>query len=132
MIKKSLLTIFLLLLNFNLIDFANWAVRELWNSEIKNALIWISDTEVIWEFSKDDNWLIQLSQIFVWIKDSLTWILLLIAVATFLFIWIRLASARWNPEEFKKAMTHFVYAIIWIFIISFGWAAVTLVAWLNF
>jgi hypothetical protein len=39
--------------------------------------------------------------------------------------------ARGNPEEFKKALIHFVYAVVWIFIVSVAWAVVKLVAWLN-
>jgi hypothetical protein len=37
---------------------------------------------------------------------------MLIALGVFLFIGIRLAVARGNPEEFKKALIHFVYAVV--------------------
>jgi hypothetical protein len=58
-------------------------------------------------------------------------LLMLIALGVFLFIGIRLSVARWNPEEFKKAMMQFVYAVVWIFIVFVAWAAVKLVAGLN-
>jgi len=39
--------------------------------------------------------------------------------------------ARGNPEEFKKALMSFMYAVIGIFIVAFSWAAVRLIAGLN-
>jgi hypothetical protein len=58
-------------------------------------------------------------------------LLLLVAIWVFLFIWIRIATARWNPDEFKKSITQLIYAIIWIFIVGLAWGLVTLVSWLN-
>jgi hypothetical protein len=40
--------------------------------------------------------------------------------------------ARWNPEEFKKALMSFVYAVIGIFIVAVSRAVVKLVSSLNF
>lgn len=105
-----------------------WNTRKLGSNTIKDGLVWISKNSVL---PDDDDWLSLLQSIFIWVKDSLTWLLLLIAVWAFLFIWIRLGLARWNPEEFKKGIMQLVYAIVWIFVVSLAWAAVTLVSWLN-
>jgi len=43
----------------------------------------------------------------------------------------KLITARGNPEEFKKALNTFIYAVVGIFIVSFAFAAVRLVAGLN-
>lgn len=99
-----------------------------WDDTIKDSLLNISENDMIWS---NDNWFNMLNSIFIWLKDSLTWLLILIAVWAFLYIWIKIAISKWNPEEFKKAILHFVYAIVWIFLISIAWALVTLVTWLN-
>jgi hypothetical protein len=39
--------------------------------------------------------------------------------------------ARGNPEEFKKALSSFVYAAIGIFVVAAAWAIVKLVAGIN-
>jgi len=36
----------------------------------------------------------------------------LLAIGMFLFIGGRLVVARWNPEEFKKALQSFIYAAV--------------------
>lgn len=128
MFKKLLLFIFIFTSNAYFVIATHAATREVWNSTIKNVLLWVSENDVI---ASDDNGLTVLDSILYWVKDSLTWLLLLVAVWVFLFIWIRLVMARWNPEEFKKSITQLIYAIVWIFIVSLAWAAVTLVAWLN-
>ena len=103
--------------------------RWVWNSEIKNSLLNISKNNVI--NNSSDNWLTSMQSILIWIKNTLTGFLLIIAVGVFLYIWIRIVLARWNPEEFKKAWMHLIYAVIWIFIVSMAWAAVTLVSGLS-
>lgn len=125
---KKMFLFFLLLWSLFFVFEANAATREVWNSTIKNVLLWISENDVL---PANDSGLWMLDTIFVWVKDSLTWLILLIAVWVFLFIWIRLAMAMWNPDAFKKAITQLIYAIVWIFIVGFAWAAVTLISWLN-
>lgn len=122
---KLLIWFFIFLFSFSL------SFAELWDSSIKDSLIWISDSNVTWDYVEDDNWFFQLSLLLWWIKNWLTNIIILIAVWVFLFIGARLAIARWNPEEFKKAMMQMVYAIVWIFIVSIAWALVALVAGIN-
>lgn len=100
-----------------------------WDESVMNALLWITSENII--KADDEWWLTVLGKIAVWIKDTLTSLVILIAVWAFLFIWIRLTLARWDPEEFKKGMMQLVYAIIWIFLISIAWATVVLVSGLN-
>ena len=52
-------------------------------------------------------------------------------ISVFIFIGARLFFARWNPEEFKKAMMHFVYASVGIFITFMAWGLVKLVSTLS-
>ena len=128
MFKKILVFISIFITNAYFIAITHAATREVWNGTIKNVLLWITENDI---WPGDDNWLYALDSIFVWIKDSLTWLIVLTAVWAFLFIWIRVAMARWNPEEFKKSIIQLVYVIVWIFVVSLAWAAVTLVSWLN-
>ena len=130
MFRRFLLSIvFFLVIWFTWISSFNTAIA--WDVDIKTALIENTNTDIVWTSVKNDNWLSMLANIFVWVKDSLTSLIVIVAVAAFLFIWARLALARWNPEEFKKGMMQLVYAIVWIFIVSVAWAAVYLVSWLQ-
>jgi hypothetical protein len=100
-------------------------------SLMKSLLSYNEDTSIIKVDTKDKGGLTILSSISVWIKNSISSLVMLISVWALLYVWIRLGMARWNPEEFKKAFTQLVYIIVGIFIISIAWAAVTLVAGLN-
>lgn len=124
---------FLVIISFSLVLFSFVDAREVWEPSIKNWLIWISEDNIItWTWNlKEEDWITVISWIVKWIKDTLTWFLVLVAVWAFLYIGIKLSVARWNPEEFKKAWMHLIYAIIWVFVISAAWAVVKLVAWIN-
>ena len=129
MFKKSLLILLLFTLSFFIsLAFAAPTV-SVWDSTIKDSLIDVSDENIL--DNNDDNGLSLLWWIFTWLKDSLQNLTMLLAVWAFLFIWIRLWMARWNPEEFKKGLMHLVYAIIWIFIITAAWAIVKLFTWFS-
>ena len=67
-----------------------------------------------------------------YVKKSIFGLLALIAIWVFIFIWARLVMARWNPEEFKKALMQFIYAIVWLALVAIAWAAVKLISSLNF
>jgi len=67
-----------------------------------------------------------------YIKESIFGLLAFITIAVFIFIGARLVMARWNPEEFKKAIMQFIYAIVWLAIVAISWAAVKLIWSLNF
>jgi len=128
MLKKIILIITLSLVNILLIDLS---FAEVWNNTIKDALIDTSENNVIWWTVDDGDWITMLAWIFNWLKTSMQSLILIVSIAVFLYIWTKLAFARWNAEEFKKAMIHFVYAIIWIFIVAIAWATVKMVAWIN-
>jgi len=72
-----------------------------------------------------------LDNLFAYVRNSLFSLLMLIAIAVFVYIGFKLITARGNPEEFKKALNTFIYAVVGIFIVSFAFAAVRLVAGLN-
>ncbi len=74
------------------------------------------------------SWDIWLASIFKWFRWELTTIVFIIAVAVFVFIGIRMATARGNPEEFKKAWVHFVYAVIGIFVVFLAYYLVKLIS----
>ncbi len=79
--------------------------------------------------SEDGTWL--LDYVFASLRDIIFGLLMFIAIAVFLYIGARLVIARWNAEEFSKALKSFIYAAIGIFVIVFAWAAVRLVSWIT-
>jgi len=104
--------------------------KKLWNDGIKKTLLWLSWDDTIVLINEEDGfWL--LVRILKWFKDELFSLISLLAVAVFIFIGARLLMSKWNPEEFKKAMMHFVYATIWIFIIFMSWWLVKIVSTLS-
>ncbi len=78
-----------------------------------------------------DSGLDSLSSFFAWFKSEIIAVVSVVSIAIFIYIWIKFATAKWNPEEFKKAWLHFVYAIIWIFLVFMSLWIVTLVSNLN-
>lgn len=84
------------------------------------------DVLVKWDNAED-----QVDNFLFWVRDSIDTLLPITAIGVFLFVGIRLGLARWNPEEFKKSWMQFIYAIVGIFVVSFAWAAVKLVAGIN-
>lgn len=99
---------------------------------IKEWMLWTTEdwADNISDISRDDG-LSMLSKIFRWAKDEIMSMVWILAVWVFIFIWIRIIMARWNPEEFKKSILHFVYAIIWVFFIFMAWWLVKLVSTLS-
>jgi len=75
-----------------------------------------------------DNWEELLFSVFSYIRNWIFWLLALISIWALIFVGARLLMARWNPEEFKKALTHFIYIIIWIVLVALSWAIVTMVS----
>ena len=113
-----------------------WNNYVFWNNtdgsiNIKDKLINSTDSNFAWWKLNDDNWLLSLWALFAWLKTELMAIVSVVAIAIFIYIGIKMATARWNPEEFKKAWLHFVYAIIWIFVVFMAYWAVTLISNLN-
>ena len=98
--------------------------------DIENSIIPENDTSII--INQDETGKELLFSIFEYIKDSIFWLLALISITVFIFIWAKLVMAKWNPEDFKKALMHFIYAIVWLVVIALSWAVVKLVSSLNF
>lgn len=99
------------------------------NSMLPNSTDWKWVTQNLLD---DWDWEDQADQISSWVVESIEWLLPLVAIGVFLFVGIKLAIAKWNPEEFKKAWMQFVYAIVGIFAVSFAWVTVKLVSGLSF
>jgi hypothetical protein len=60
----------------------------------------IPDQWIIINLNHDWKWLI--FSLFEYIRDSIFWLLMVIAISVFIWIWAKLLMARWNPEELKK------------------------------
>lgn len=63
-----------------------------------------------------------------YIKEVIVGLVPLIAIGTFLFIGARLFIAKWNPEEFKKALMHLVYVVIGLFFVVAAWAIISIIS----
>lgn len=74
---------------------------------------------------------VYLDAVLLYVKDTIFMFMAVIAIGVFLFIWGKLVMARWNPEEFKKALQSFIYAAVGIFVVAFAWAIVKLVVGLD-
>lgn len=77
-------------------------------------------------------WTGALTEVLVYAKDFLFSILAIVSIAVFIYFWFKLVTARWNEEEFKKALMWFLYAIIWLAIIPLAWWVVKIVSTLKF
>ena len=66
------------------------------------------------------------------IKNIILSVLAINVVWVFIYLCYKLVAAEWKPDEFKKAMLGFVYAIIWLAIIPLAWALVKLISSLQF
>lgn len=99
-----------------------------WNS-IKESLLKTTESN-IWNIKWDTTSGI-LSPLFVWFKTEIFSLIMVLAIAVFIFIGIKFSTAKWNPEEFKKAWLQLIYSIIWIFFIFMAWWLVRVVSSLN-
>jgi len=68
----------------------------------------------------------------LYVKDTIFNLMALIAISVFLYLWYKLIVARWNEEDFKKALLSFVYAIVGIVMASLAYALVSFVSWIQF
>ena len=83
------------------------------------------DTNVEWGFDL-------MNSIFLFVKDSIFWLLAVIAIGLFIYIGWKLVKADWNPEEMKKAFMNLVHIIIWLFVVAAAYAIVSIVSGLSF
>lgn len=100
-----------------------------WDSTIKNTLLNTTSSPIGWASWTTTSGI--LWPLFAWAKTEIFSLVMVLAIGVFIFIGIKFATARWNPEEFKKAWLHLVYAVIWIFIIFMAWGLVKIVASLS-
>ncbi len=92
--------------------------------ELKNAIIPESANNVLSPDARSAQGVSFLDQIFEFVRDSIFKVLMLLAIGVFIFIGARLVIARGNPEEFKKALQSFVYAVVGIFVVAAAWVIV--------
>lgn len=109
----------------------SYASDPLSQDDLKTAIIPNSSNNVLSAGTSSETGESFLDALFMFARDSIFWLLAVIAIGMFLFIWWRLVIARWNPEEFKKALKSFIYAAIGIFVVAAAWAMVRLIAWLD-
>jgi len=100
-----------------------------WTGDLKNNMLWTLPTNNL-NLSWDEK--TPLNQIFTFIKDQIFFFLIFISIWVFLYFWFKLITSRWNPEEFKKFQTWFIYAILWLTVIPLALWIVKLVSSLNF
>ena len=122
MFKKYIFILTLLLLSVNFVFADNYILNNMTPGTSNNTIL----------ESSSDNWFGILDKILLYIKDKIFVFLMLITIWAFLYVWAKLIVARWNPEEFKKAILSFVYIVVWLFVVSAAWAIVKIVSWINF
>ncbi len=107
-------------------------INKAYSSNVKEGLLDGSSSNISNNADIADwDWITALQAIFSWLKTELMAVVSVVAIAVFIFIGIKIATAKWNPEEFKKAWLHFVYAIIGIFIVFVAYWAVVLISSLS-
>lgn len=133
---KFLYKIFFLIICFSP-TFASadlFEIKKSWtsNTNIQNDMI--PSTNTIMGDSADIKWKWTnvLMPILTEFKTMIFWLLALIAVAVFIYLGYKLVVAQWKPDEFKKAMMGFVYAVVWLAIIPLAWALIKLISSLQF
>lgn len=138
MIKKIKTILFIFLVTFSFANISNTASAALevdfnysvnWKSNsdssaIKNWMINAIDDKIILEKKSDT----EIWSFFKFVKNQVYSIVWIIAIAMIIWIWVRMATARWNPDEFKKAWMHLVYLIVGLFLVFAAWWIVNLVA----
>ncbi|MDD4151014.1 MAG: hypothetical protein PHR68_00135 [Candidatus Gracilibacteria bacterium] len=93
----------------------------------------IPDTETIAGNTSDiETGTGSLMPIFLSFKNIILGLLAIIAVAIFIYLGFKLVKAEGKPDEFKKVMLGFVYAVIGLSIIPLAWAMVKLISSLQF
>lgn len=109
------------------IEIRIWA-WEWWSGwRIQSGILnWISD-----DVPDSIKWQTSLWKFFALVKKHILNFVFIIAIIMIVWIGMRMAAARWNPDEFKKAWLHFVYLIVWLFLVFTAWWIVKLVTSIN-
>lgn len=110
---------------------SSYRVSALSSEELKDSIIPPTWNGVLSSNTDAQSGEAFLDAILAFIRDSVFAVFAILAIGVFLFIGWRLIMARWNPEEFKKALQSFIYAAVWIFIVAASWAIVRLVAGID-
>lgn len=97
-----------------------------------NWSFWQTDVDPGNDTISDQYWYTWLETIFKFFRDSIFSLILITCLWMFVYIWAKLFMARWNAEEFKKAILGFVYVVIWIAVIAFAWALIKFSSWMDF
>ena len=79
-----------------------------------------------------NSWLWVIWGIVVYIKNSIFWLLSVIAIGMFIYTGFRLVKAEWNPEEMSKVWKTLIHVIVWLFIVAASWAIVAMVSGTKF
>jgi len=81
--------------------------------------------------TKDQNLISDTSgilSIFSSAKTILFTVVLVVAVAMFLYNWFQILMSFWKPDEFKKAFKTFIYTVIWLVVIALAYALVAMIS----
>lgn len=131
MLKKIKIFLLVFLLSFSFwfnyskavdINFTFWTS---WNSQLKKAMTENLEEKSVVSSGGNISWTLK------WARNLVLWLVMIITVWALVYTGIKLATSRWNPDEFKKTWMHFIYIIIWIFIIFASWWIVNLITKIN-
>ena len=106
-----------------------WIIWVDANSLKESIIPWWETITTIWSdtnWSDEDGWMWVISKILNFIKESIFWLLSIIAIWMFIYIGFNLVKAQWNPEEMSKAWKTLIHVIIWLFIVAVSWALVVM------
>ncbi len=76
-------------------------------------------------------WLTTIETFIIFIRNFLFNVLWVVAVGAFIYVGYLFVTARWKPDEFKKAWIHVIYIVVGILLVSAAWWIVSLVAWID-
>lgn len=106
-----------------------WIIWVNANSLKESIIPWWETITTIWSdtnWSDEDGWMWVISKILNFIKESIFWLLSIIAIWMFIYIGFNLVKAQWNPEEMSKAWKTLIHVIVWLFIVAVSWALVAM------
>lgn len=100
-------------------------VSSWWSSNLQRQINQKISSDVVKRDVTSVGWALK------WWKNIALGLVFIITVWAFVYLWIKMAAARGNPDEFKKAWMHLVYIIIWLFVIFISWQIVIIVSRLS-
>lgn len=133
MLKKIKIFLLVFLLSFSFgfsyskavdININLWSSNSSWDLKSKMTSN-LEEKSVVSSGDKTISWALK------WARNLVLWLVMIITVWALVYTGIKLATSRWNPDEFKKTWMHLIYIIIWIFIIFASWWIVNLITKIN-